>query len=382
MVDAPLRILHVIDTLGLGGAQRHLLWLAESLRTRGHRCPVVTSGPTPDGGGPDIVSLARDPISHGVPLRFTARSIRFLAEHPVDLVHAHLHSASVAAAAAAAVHRLPVVVTHHSDWEWQPAHHRALGGWASRRARPAITVARALRARLAERNLPTVLIPNGVPLPAEPPDDDTRTGGRRLLGIPPTAFVVGFTGRFVEDKNPLLFVDMAARVAAVDGSAHFLMAGDGPLRAAVGERVARHGLSSRFTLAGVRGDVETLYGLTDVTVLPSRREACPLVPLEAMAAGRPVVGTAVGDVPEQIDHGVSGYVVPAGDAASLASAVLVLADPERRLRFGRAGRERVARHYSLGRMVDRTLEVYEAALLRQRSETLSPYRPMQGAPDS
>lgn len=381
MVDAPLRILHVIDTLEVGGAQRHVLSLIDALHARGHRCLIATSGARQVAGCDEtaIYSLARDSISHRLPLRFAARLIRVLAEERVDLVHAHLHASALAAAAATAVHRLPLVMTHHSDSTWQPPYHQVLGRWAASRARMNIAVARGLATQPAVAGLPTLLIPNGVPLPPDPSID--REQMRGALGLPPRALIVGFTGRFVADKGPLLFVEMAARVAARNQCAHFLMVGGGPLQGEIERRIAQHGLGSRFTLAGVRNDASRLYSAADVAVVPSRRDACPLVPLEAMAAGCPVVGTAVGDMPEQIVDGITGSIVPVGDIASLAAAVLALVDPTRRWQFGQAGRERVAERYSIRQMADRTMAIYEAMLRAGEGSGAAVYR-AEGTPGS
>jgi glycosyltransferase involved in cell wall biosynthesis len=362
MVDRPFRILHVIDTMDTGGAQRHLASLADALNSRGHECLIATSGSLCREGNVASVTLTRESISRRVPLRFTARLARLLAEWAPDIVHAHLHSSSLAAAAAVVVHRVPVVVTHHSDWAWQRAHDRTLGRWASGRAHSVIAVAHSLAAGLSGRRVPAVTIPNGVPL-QEVGDRDPCIRAR--LRLPQDAFVVGFTGRFTEDKDPLLFVDMAARVAAGSPHARFLMVGDGPLRGAVEERIRRHGLTGQVLCTGFRQDVEALYEAADVLVLPSRRDACPLVLLEAMAARRPVVSTPVGDVPRIIGDR-AGVVVPSADADGLAGAVLTLADRERREEMGREARNRVAERYSLARMVDRTIEVYENVLLRQK----------------
>jgi glycosyltransferase involved in cell wall biosynthesis len=151
--------------------------------------------------------------------------------------------------------------------------------------------------------------------------------------------------------------------------AHFLMVGDGPLRPPVQRRITRYGLDRRFTLPGFRTDADRLWDAADVAVVCSRREACSLAALEAMAAGLPVVATPVGDLPHQVVHGRTGYLAP-GDAGVLARAVLALSDPCLRARLGRAGHARVAAHYSLDRMVDRTLDLYPALQLRPETEMI------------
>lgn len=377
MVAGPVRVLHVIDTLDIGGAQRHLLSLAGSMSRRGYRCIIATSGrpvlAVPEGV--EVVSLSPRSISHRLPLRFSASLTRLLAGEQMDLVHAHLHASSLAAAVAATTHRLPLVVTHHSDRAWQPRYHRELGRRASIRAGQTIAVAHSLAAQLAADRIPVTTIPNGVTIPESEPSEADRMQLRARLRIPREAYVASFTGRFTEDKNPLLFVEMAAQVAAGNPSAHFLMVGDGPLRPLVQRRILRYGLEHRFTLTGFRTDADALCGAADVAVVCSRREACSLAALEAMATGLPVVGTPVGDLPHQIAGGRTGYIVRP-NAPALAGAVTALSAPGLRARLGRAGRERAAEHYSLERMVDRTLDVYAALQVRPKTEMISAGRLM------
>jgi glycosyltransferase involved in cell wall biosynthesis len=364
-VTERVRVLAAIDSLEVGGAQQHLCSLALGLAARGYEVTVATSGPIPPGSpfsrcNLPIISLLDRAIAHQVSPTFTAGLERLITTGRFDLVHAHLHGAAVSSALASRRGALPLVITQHSMGTWQSGDDRAWSAWAARRARRVIAVSRNVAAQLARAGTASTLIPNGVQLPPVH-GPETRARMRARLRIPRQAYVAGFAGRLVADKDPLLFLDAAALVARRLPSAHFLIAGDGPLRAAVQERIRRLRLEGRCTVAGVVAPSDHLMAAIDVLALTSRSEAAPLAVLEAMAAGKPVVATAVGDAPYQVRHGKNGLVLPR-ERDHLADALIRLADPRTRLTLGAAGRERVARAFPLERMVERTAEVYAAAL--------------------
>jgi glycosyltransferase involved in cell wall biosynthesis len=152
-----------------------------------------------------------------------------------------------------------------------------------------------------------------------------------------------------------------ATVAASRSDADLLLAGGGPGRADVEAQVAALGLSDRVRFLGVLGDVPALLAASDLFVLTSVSEAASLTLLEAMAAALPVVVTAVGGNPEIVRDGVDGLLVPRGDAAEVARAVLdVLADPGRAEALGRMGRRHVVERFDLARTVERYFERYAA----------------------
>lgn len=195
------------------------------------------------------------------------------------------------------------------------------------------------------------VIPNGV----DPEKFRPRPGGRQLkpsLGIPADAPVVGIVAALRPEKNHELFLRMAALVVRRVPEAHFLIVGDGPERPQIEQCCAEFGLSERVHLLGTRTDVAELLGMIDVVALTSRNEANPVSILEAMAAARPVVATAVGSVGETVIEGQTGHLVPPGDAVALASRVVgLLRDTPRAAAMGRAGREHVLNHWSVDRMV-------------------------------
>ena len=156
-----------------------------------------------------------------------------------------------------------------------------------------------------------------------------------------TQIVLG-AGRFSPEKGFGVLVEAAAAICRDNASAGVVLFGEGPLRADLERRVAELGLTGRVVIPGFRTDLDSLIGGADVVVLPSYTEGLPNVALEASAAGVPVVATAVGGTPEAIADGTSGFLVPPGQPAALATAVgTLLRDPTLRARFGDAGRARM-----------------------------------------
>ncbi|MBI3965382.1 MAG: glycosyltransferase [Chloroflexi bacterium] len=366
----PIRVLTVIESLEAGGAQRHVLSLAKCLGRSGFRLAVATSGDEPlghefRGAGIPVYTLVRESTRERLSPLFAARLSRLAVRGDFDIIHGHLHTTRIAAAVAARVSGLPLVLTHHSMDDHRPTWHRALGRWADRQADAVIAVATNLADYVARSGVTARVIRNGVDIPDRLWSDADRLAARARLGVPGGAYLISYVGRFFGEKNPLLFVEMAARVSAHCPNAHFLMIGDGPLRAEAEARSHALDIADRMTFAGFRSDAAELHQAVDVLTLTSDTEGTPLVVLEAMAVSRPVVATAVGDVPAQVADGTTGFVVAPCDAAALASAVLRLADASLRQRLGQAGRERVRREFTVERCLSATAAVYREAVERR-----------------
>jgi glycosyltransferase involved in cell wall biosynthesis len=208
-----------------------------------------------------------------------------------------------------------------------------------------------------------VMVPNGIDVgaftDAVPPIDRTPV----TVGM-----VANLTSRW---KRHSLFVDAAAQVdRSLD--VRFVLVGNDPPGDRYAEGIHREveesGLADRFTFVGFHEDVPALMADLDVLVHPAELESFGRIAIEAMAAGRPVVGVAGGGIGEIVVDGVTGRLVPVGDAAALASAIAeVVADPDLRLAWGEAGRQRAAEHYSIDAMVDGMVDAYLLALDRHRS---------------
>ena len=208
------------------------------------------------------------------------------------------------------------------------------------------------------------LIPNGIPTDEYAPNPDTRAQWRQAHGIEPHATVVTHIGRFAVQKNHALLVEAFAQVHS-DAPLYLLLVGAGELEDAVRQQVAGLGLQERVRFLGVRADVADILRASDVFVLSSRWEGNPLSVMEAMAAGLPVVSTAVGGVPELVQEGATGRLVPSEDAGALAQAMQALVDdPARRQAMGAAARQHAIAHFDIRHTVRMYEELYERLLAR------------------
>jgi glycosyltransferase involved in cell wall biosynthesis len=186
-----------------------------------------------------------------------------------------------------------------------------------------------------------------------------RERARDSLQIPGDAIVVTTVGRLTPIKQHTLFLDMADRLAKRSDRFLFLIAGDGELRPALQARADQLGLGPRVRFLGWRGDLETLYGATDVFVLTSRNEGTPVALIEAMAAGVASVSTDVGGVRDVVTASRLGALVPFGDPGALADAVAALADaPGRRAEIGQAARASVRERFHAKRLLDDIKTLY------------------------
>jgi glycosyltransferase involved in cell wall biosynthesis len=198
--------------------------------------------------------------------------------------------------------------------------------------------------RRVYRLSPRHVIPNGIPVAEFAPQPGAREEVRRALGISPDAPALLAVGRLEAQKDHRTLLDAFASPRLRAAGARLLLAGDGPLRAPLERQARALGIAERVLFLGVRRDVARLLAAADAFVLASAYEGNPLTVMEAMAAGKPVIATAVGCVPELVVEG-AGRVVPPGDAAALEDAMHeVAADPAlARARGAVAGRVARAR---------------------------------------
>jgi glycosyltransferase involved in cell wall biosynthesis len=384
MTRRPVPVVHVITKLELGGAQQNTLHTVGHLDRARFR-PVLVCG---EGGMLDDEARALPDVE----VHFLPRLVRpirpaddlatsgalqrllkpLVAQGPCFV---HTHSSKAGIVGRWAAHRAgagPVVHSIHGFG------HGALTNPLVRRVTLATerTMARWTDAfiSVSKRNLdegrelgllrdvPTHVIRSGIDLSDFARADALRAGARADLGYDDGHAVVGMIACLKPQKAPLDFVQLARRVADQRDDARFFVAGDGELRPDMERAIADAGLPDVFTLLGWRRDVPALLGALDVAVLTSRWEGLPRVCPQAMAAGRPMVATAVDGTPEAIVDGRNGQLFAPGDVDAGAHHVLqILGDPALAQRFAEAGREAVA-EFDQDRMVADQEALYEQLL--------------------
>lgn len=298
----------------------------------------------------DGVELTTLPLRGALDNRFRGELAGFLRERKPDVLHAHEFALTFYGRLAAGdgvglvgtVHGKNFLDGFKRKLAWrtalQPARHRAF-----------VAVSADLAEFLGRAQMP--VIPNGIPLPGAP------TAMRRERDAPLRLLAVG---NLYPVKNHGLLVDAVAELIARGTLVELDILGRGGEEEVLRRRIAERGMDGRVRLQGFRSDVDAFLARTDVLVSSSLSEGLPLSFLEAMARGLPVVASAVGGVPELVEHERRGLLFDSGDLAGLVVALLQLAgNDELRLELGAAARRFVAERYSAAQMAERYLELYE-----------------------
>jgi len=188
-------------------------------------------------------------------------------------------------------------------------------------------------------------------------------GRRREFGLSPSDFVVGCVGRLSAEKGHSVLLDAAAIVTARAPDARFLIIGDGPLQDELHKKAGRLGLGSKLLFTGPRTDVDALYGIMDLFVLPSLWEGLPTVIMESMASGVPVVATDIPGSRDLVQPGQTGWLARPGDPASLAAAILAAgADPSGRATAAQRALAEVAPRFSIEQVAAECAALYSRVI--------------------
>jgi glycosyltransferase involved in cell wall biosynthesis len=376
-MPTPQVVFQILPSLVVGGAERLVVHLIEHL-SRERFSPVCICLESPLGthyearvraSGAPLYFLGKGAGASGDVLRQLNALFR---QYRPTVVHTHIIGLNYAYPLMLRYRTPARVHTVHSlahreqgvrvgAWVRQLAFRYRLGGVVP------VAVADEVRASIQQLyGYPDPrLIPNGIPTDEYAPDPHTRAQWRQAHGIEPHATVLTHVGRFAPPKNHALLIEAFAQVRS-DAPLYLLLVGGGELENAVREQVAGLGLQERVRFLGVRADVADILRASDVFVLSSRVEGNPMSVMEAMAAGLPVVSTAVGGVPELVREGVTGLLVPSEDAGALAQAMQALVDdPVRRQAMGAAARQHAVAHFDIRHTVRGYEQLYETLLCRE-----------------
>jgi len=295
----------------------------------------------------------------------------------VDIVHTHLFDPSVVGLIAGTFAKVPVRVMtrHYSDYHTriQKKWHTRLDRMCTRLAHSVIAVSRQTKQVMVEEERApaekVVVIHNGIDLSrVATPSEEEVIQLRRELKLEETVAVIAVVARLHPEKGQeYLFRALPRMLAATGGKLRLLVAGAGPFRGAYEREVSALGVGGAVRFLGFRTDVARILAASDVVVLPSVAEAFGLVLAEAMAMRTAVVATRVGGIPELVEDGVTGILVPPASPEALAEAILsLLRDPARRMRLGEAGRSRVVEGFRFETMMKGYETLYETLFAQTR----------------
>jgi glycosyltransferase involved in cell wall biosynthesis len=375
-----LRVLSLVDNAGdMGGAERFTVGLAQHLprdRFESWVCSTRTGAPLVVKSlaetGVGYLGLGRRSKTDVYRLRGLAALIR---AQRFDIVHAHMFGSNLWASLFGRAFGVPVILAHEHNWSYTGDQLRIwidrwlIGSLATR----FVAVSAANRERMISLEhiaadkivvLPTAYIPHTT---TEPCDI------RAELGLPKDAPVVGVAAILRAEKALEVLIDAHAVVVRRIPDAHLVIAGEGNCRGELERQVAELGLGERVHFLGTRRDVTSILATVDVGAMSSDWEGMPLFVFECMATDTALVATSVGGLPEIVENGKTGLLVPPRDPAALGDAIAgLLADPATRNRLAAAAAER-ADEFTIESVAGRFAELYET-LFEQATERRSNVR--------
>ena len=365
------RVLHIIDSLHLGGAQEVVLNLATCGSERFHHEVATLHGhgvywDRLKEAGIRVFSLS--PHKY-LPLYFASIPWRILCGR-YDIVHCHLIPSNIIAKPLAALCGASVIINHDHTNDSYRAENRlllAVDRFTNRFARHIIPVSASCRDFLMEYESiepkRITLIPNAIDLRRFTPGSTTKAEARQKLGVKPGVPVLAGVGRLNPQKNFALFLEVAARLAQRFPDLHFLLAGDGPEEKMLRAKASALGIADRVVFSGYVADSRLVYLAADVLLMPSRFEGLPMTLLEAMAMGLPVVASRLDGIAEVIDDPDDGLLAPPDNADLFVDHVTALiSNRELAMGIAKKARAKIERRFSVERLTAAVESIYDRHL--------------------
>lgn len=368
-----MRVVHVIKTRGLAGAERHLLDLMVGQRIRDvDACLLLLNTPTDEARGVAEAAAARGiPVSYetihghldpGLVLRLRTH---FRTLKP-DIVHTHLLHADLYGIPAARLAGVRAVISsrHNDDPKRRKLLLRLTNALLWRMADAGIAISEAVRRfssaveAVPPRKIHTIYY--GLPLPVEKIDKPAvRRALREELGLDPETPLLGMVCRLMEAKGLPDALNAFAIVARTFPDVHLVIAGTGDLLDSLQAQARSLNIDTRVHFLGWRDQPLQLIAALDILLMPSVREGFGMTLLEAMSQRIPIIGSTASAIPEVVKHNETGLTVPPRDPVALAEAItLLLNDKPLRMHYGLMGEDRLETLFSADRMVDETLALY------------------------
>jgi glycosyltransferase involved in cell wall biosynthesis len=372
MTGSKIRVLHVLDSFDLGGAQEvvaNLLACADRDKFELEVASMHRHGVYSDrfrALGAPIHSLSLHKL---LPL-YVPNLLALLRRGRFDIVHTHLTASNLIAKPLAASVHTPVLINHDHANDASRRDRRlicAADRWANRFSSHICAVSQSTRRFLVEEEhigpAKVTVVHNGIDLQRFVPGRISREEARRPLGLPTEGFCLAGVGRLTPQKNFVLLLETAARLREHRSDFFVALAGTGPLESALRRQCAELGLNEAVHFLGHIEDTSRLYPALDLLVMPSLFEGLPMVLLEAMAMRVPVVASAVDGVAEIVDNDREGVLLSGWDAGNFCRGIhALLDDAPRRHRLTDAASDKVQRQFSRESMTRNIEDIYKKCL--------------------
>jgi len=358
-----IRVLHVIDHLGYGGAPLVVKGLVEAMPS--DHVESFVCALRPNKRAIDIRATVQTLNCHKYSLATVQAIVRLCAEHEIDIVHAHLQKAFISSLLAARRCGGALILHEHG-----PIFRggtgclyrlslKLLGTRAKTIIANSQAAGRAVQRVLGPADVPVVVVPNSVDLQRFDPARYDRQIVRGHLGLGEDDFVVGFVGRLDRAKGADLLIEAAAHLRDRQEVCRFYLVGDGGQRRALERQVRKRGLGGIVTFGGLCENPAEIMRAFDVAVVPSRREAFGVAALELMRMKVPVIVSPVGGLPELVEDGRTGIVLPEPGVSAIASAIRSLRRNRSRLAALAEAAFRRTDAFERDKVVQQILNVYE-----------------------
>ena len=386
-----IKILYVITLAEVGGAQTHVKSLVESLDKKRFEVTIACSftGPLVDSLKQlgvrvyELPNLVRE-ISIVKDLKTVIQLIKFCRKEKFDILHAHSSKAGFLGRIAAYIARVPVIIFSVHGFSFTPENpsilkkiFMAIEFFCGKISSKVICVSeKDMEFAVKEKILASdrvSSIANGVDF--ERFSHGSREKIRNEFHFDEKKIVVGMVTRLVDAKGCRELIESAHTLSNKYPELRFLLVGEGPDDEKYHKMVQEFGIKDVFILTGLRDDIPDILAGIDIFALPSYTEALPYAIIEAMSAGKPVITTTVGGIPELINDGVEGFLITPKDLSALSEKIEILTNDENlRNRFGVAAESKIRENYFLEKTVNMTTSLYRNILgdVHEKLENIMP----------
>lgn len=368
-------VLHLIDTAGFYGAEKVVITLLKSMKSTDY-AGILGCIREKDNETPAIAEEAR---RYNIPVVYFTMArglnpcglriiLHFVKNNQIDLVHSHGYKPNIMLGSLFK-RTFKIVATVHG-WANRSTTARGkayefLDAMALKRFDSVVAVSKGVMADLDMRKVDSrkiQLIYNGLDKHTNTNNNRTQDA-RRNYGLPGDAIVIGTVGRLAKVKGQSYLVDSMPYVLEHIENCYLLIAGDGPAVNELNERIRKYNLSGKVKLIGYERNIDQFLAAIDLFALPSLSEGLPISLLEAMAAGKPVIASAAGGIPEVIDHNSSGILVPAADSIELGKSIVeLLGNRDKLIEIGANGKSVVSKQFCSDTMAEQYAGLYRKLL--------------------